>query len=386
VPWYAWAQVLPGYSTFRIPSKHVPLSALSLALAAGLGIERLRGRRVAIAALAGAVTVLLASLTFGPLYARLEPVLGTADVLANAPGADMLGGMAAGPLLTASVILLAAGLTVLLGTPWARAGLLLLALVDLTVVLQPFRWAPQDPQNILYQTDGIRDYPRAALVGPWDIIVGNYGPVLHTTQPTGYTALFSSGYATLMTGNPDPDVFVAVGSAENPGLAVMGYPVVFDNAARHLSILEPSPPRAWVARCAWPGGAQAVRDRAFPYQSCVTRSATTERQTPVDPGPATVVAERNHWLQIDAQGPGWLMTGEPYYPGWTAQVDGTPAALEVLDGAVVGVALTGGTHVVTLQYLPGGLGLGLLLSAVSGGALIGLWIWTGQNQTKPPAN
>jgi hypothetical protein len=376
VPWYAWAQVLPGYSSFRIPSKHLTLAALSLALAAGLGIDRLRGRKVAVITLVSAVFLLLASRTFGLSFTRLTPFLGTSDVLGNAPGADRLGELAAGPLQIASLTLLAAGAASLLPAQWAGKMLLLIAIIDLTVLLQPFRLAPQDPQDILYQAYGIRGYERAAVLGPWDVNVGNYGPVLHITQPTGYTALFSSGYATLMTGNPDPGVFVRVGDVDNPALAVLGYEAVFDNETRQLSVLQRPSPRAWVARCTWPGGADAVRDPTFPRQSCVTRSATGERQEPVAPVAASITAEGNSWLQINAEGPGWLMTGEPYYPGWTAEVDGETVAVEVLDGAVVGVPLTAGIHVIVLRYTPGGLQLGLALSAVAVLSLMGLW-WSG---------
>ena len=356
MPWYAWTQVLPGYSSFRIPSKHLALAALSLAIAAGLGVERLRGRRVALAGLACAAALLLASLA------------------SRAYGGN--GELATQPLQVASLASFLAGLACLLPPRWSSTALLAIAVVELTIVLQPFRLAPQDPRNILYQAYGIRDFQRAAIIGAWDVNVGNYGPVLHITQPTGYTALFSSGYATLMTGSPDPDVFIRVGSVDNPALAVLGYQAVFDNDARQLTVLQPSPPRVWVARCAWPSGADTVRDSTFPRQGCVTRSASHERDTPAAPGPARVTAEGNSWLQVSAEGPGWLMSGEPFYPGWTAEVDGEGTTVEVLDGAVVGVPVAAGSHIVTLRYVPGGLTLGLILTAAASLALVGLWSWT----------
>ena len=53
--------VVPGYNLFRVPSKHLVLAALALALAAGLGIERLRGRRVGVLALGIATHLYLAA-------------------------------------------------------------------------------------------------------------------------------------------------------------------------------------------------------------------------------------------------------------------------------------------------------------------------------------
>ena len=65
VPWYAWTQWFPGYLSLRIPSKHLTLAALALALAAGLGLPRLAGRHLA----AGALVVAAALAAIGVLTA-----------------------------------------------------------------------------------------------------------------------------------------------------------------------------------------------------------------------------------------------------------------------------------------------------------------------------
>ena len=44
LPGYGWMQLIPGDSSFRVPSKHLTLAALALALAGGLGLRRLQGR------------------------------------------------------------------------------------------------------------------------------------------------------------------------------------------------------------------------------------------------------------------------------------------------------------------------------------------------------
>src|SRR5262249_48375656 len=76
VPWYAWAQVvLPGYGSFRVPSRHLTLAALGLSLAAGLGIQRLRGERVARTLLGGATLTLVASLVFAEWFPPVAAVL-----------------------------------------------------------------------------------------------------------------------------------------------------------------------------------------------------------------------------------------------------------------------------------------------------------------------
>src|SRR5205085_8004450 len=123
---------------------------------------------------------------------------------------------------------------------------------------------------------------------------------------------------------------------------LLGYQDLFELRTRQLTVVEPAPPRVWVARCASPGGALEVRAPDFPRKACVTRSAADERQEPVPPGAAGTLAAGAGWLDVEAEGPGWLVTVEPWYPGWTASVGGVERPVEVLDGALVGLALPEG--------------------------------------------
>ena len=54
----------PGYSMFRIPSRHLCLTALALSLAAGLGIRRLHGPRVGVVALGATFALVVTALQF----------------------------------------------------------------------------------------------------------------------------------------------------------------------------------------------------------------------------------------------------------------------------------------------------------------------------------
>jgi uncharacterized membrane protein YfhO len=56
-------------------------------------------------------------------------------------------------------------------------------------------------------------------------------------------------------------------------------------------------------------------------------------------------------------------------------VDGQAESVGVVDGALVGVRLAQGSHAVHLEYVPGGLGTGLLVSGLTGIALILAWWW-----------
>jgi len=171
---------------------------------------------------------------------------------------------------------------------------------------------------------------------------------------------------------------------DDPILYLLGYGVVIDREKALVTIVEPPPPSVWVARCVWPGTAREVRAPDFPRQSCVARSTATVREPPTPPGRADLIVERAGWLQGRAEGPGWLVTTQPWYPGWTARVDGAPAAVEAVDGALVGVQLPPGEHAITLDYRPAGLERGLLISGAVGLVLLVSWWSDRRGGTRSP--
>ncbi|HZS50092.1 MAG TPA: hypothetical protein VFA54_04475 [Bryobacterales bacterium] len=59
-----------------------------------------------------------------------------------------------------------------------------------------------------------------------------------------------------------------------------------------------------------------------------------------------------------------VVFGDPYFPGWRARVDGSPAALYAPFGALRGVIVPPGTHKVELVYRPRSVLIGALLSAL----------------------
>jgi hypothetical protein len=361
-PWYAWAQVaLPGYHNFRIPPKHLTLAALALALAAGLGIQRLQGRSVALAALAGAALLGAASLTSAGWAAPLALLLAGPERLADSSVVESLPEQTARALHGASLILLLLALSALLPGAWARRAQLALATLELGLVLGPYRAAPADPERILTRAEPLRGHARAAVVGDGGPTLGNYGVVLQVTLPTGYLNLFSNAYANLATGT-NQALAMALADSDDPVLPLLGYGVIIEPRNGMTTILEPPPPRVWVARCVWPGTALQVREPGFPRTACVARPDVTRPEAPVPPGAAGVVAEGAGWLIVQAEGPGWLVVTQPWYPGWSAWIDTVPAPVETVDGALVGVELPPGQRTVALRYRPAGLEAGALIS------------------------
>ena len=78
-------------------------------------------------------------------------------------------------------------------------------------------------------------------------------------------------------------------------------------------------------------------------------------------------------VEVEAKGPGWLVLGEVWAPGWQADVDGAPAKLFRTNVAFSGLALPAGSHKVTLRYAPTGWVWGRWISL---GTLIGMLIVT----------
>ena len=90
----------------RIPSKHLVLATLALALAAGVGLPALRGRRVAVGALLAAVALLLVGLSAGLWQAPALGLLGGVDRLSTSPTREAVGAVALRGLLPAIVALI----------------------------------------------------------------------------------------------------------------------------------------------------------------------------------------------------------------------------------------------------------------------------------------
>lgn len=67
---------------------------------------------------------------------------------------------------------------------------------------------------------------------------------------------------------------------------------------------------------------------------------------------------------------GILILGEPWTPGWTAEVDRLPSEVLRVDGALRGVYLTGGDHNVIFRFNPPRLTTGLTISIIT--VIVGL--------------
>ncbi len=79
-------------------------------------------------------------------------------------------------------------------------------------------------------------------------------------------------------------------------------------------------------------------------------------------------------IVVRAAGPGLLVLGEGFDPGFSARVDGRPAPVLRVNGDRMGVVLPEGTHRVVLTHHARGLGIGLALAALAAAGLAGAFL------------
>ena len=91
---------------------------------------------------------------------------------------------------------------------------------------------------------------------------------------------------------------------------------------------------------------------------------------------AVVTSEDARHIVIDAEAPddGFLLLADTFYPGWTAQVDGTPTPVYRANISVRGIRLPKGKHEVRFTYEAPGFVRGLWLTLL---ALSTLIVWAG---------
>jgi hypothetical protein len=124
-------------------------------------------------------------------------------------------------------------------------------------------------------------------------------------------------------------------------------------------------PYAWVVpvMAKYPDGAvaEAVRAPNFPYKSVAlldTASATPTMPLTTLPDPlaigatVTAYAPGRATIALDAPAPAGaaLVVSESFYPGWTATVDGQPAAAQRANLALIAVPLHAGARTIELRF------------------------------------
>ncbi|MCR4294205.1 MAG: YfhO family protein, partial [Elusimicrobia bacterium] len=88
-------------------------------------------------------------------------------------------------------------------------------------------------------------------------------------------------------------------------------------------------------------------------------------------------------VETESDGPGWLVLLDGWFPGWEARVDGAPARVRRADYAFRAVRVPAGRSVVSFDYRPSSVGVGLILALLSAGLLSLAWFATGRRSGLP---
>jgi hypothetical protein len=84
-------------------------------------------------------------------------------------------------------------------------------------------------------------------------------------------------------------------------------------------------------------------------------------------------------VQVRANARRYLVLTDTYFPGWQATIDGEAAPIERADYLFRAVAVPPGQHLVEWQYLPDGLVVGSMVSALALCVMVSFWLYGRRN-------
>jgi len=361
--------LVPGFAQLRVPPRSLFLCAFAMAVLAGYGLQRLLSgelpakRLIGLASAIGAATLLSGWFSASRAPAEQQLTIWLPHVV--------------------SVGLIGIGLA------WTRvsrqggdrawAGWVLLILLDLglvnfvTLELRPGAGlADPRAQSLADLVEGSpppRTFsPSYSLAQPSSALLGvETADGVNPLQLASYNRFMSvatgipgEGYSVTLPpfpeGGPQESRVVQL-DAERLGLlsvseVLAAYPVQAGRLepagtleGHHRYTNPAARPRAWVETRAAPGW----------------RPIRSEEWTP-------------NRIRIVATGPGRLVLSELAYPGWKAEVDGSPALLQTVSGLFRAVDLPAGEHEIQFRLRPPSLIVGSGITLIAGLALTSLWI------------
>jgi len=388
--------LVPGTKFFRAPSTMFFVVSFALAVFAAFGAERLLSRDVSRRYAAGWMIAAAALVVLGLTGALTAMASGLA-----LPGRDELvqanaGALAIGAVRSALFMAVTAGVLYALAlerlpAAMGLAALLVLAGADLWSIERIY-WQFSPPASRIYASDATIRYiqqqkePGRALVLPLAPLSAHHDPFFvgdalmsHAVrQVLGYHGNELGRYRELVEDNNgfiNPQVWrllnvryllTNVSQVPIKGAPLLAGPAV--NAAGDTSYLYGVPedfPPAWVApvivKAADPSVLATVLDQRFDPQRAAlfdTSAAVVGAQVTSLPPPSPVTTTVTRYdpghITLDLSEPApagsALLVSENYYPGWSATVDGKPAAIGRADYVLIGVALPEGARHVDLTF------------------------------------
>ena len=380
-------QALPGYGSFRNPTRAMMLAALCIAVLSAEGLGRLRDELPRSFSLRARLLSGIAALGAAALLLWSAPIFGSSSQPYLAALLRLDAEVALGLLALSAVCV------------WFTPGRARVALLAIPLFLADVGVQTRDAPEIgLAAEEGraLRDFTsqiparpaprRVDLQLPWGAT--NNATYLNDWEGvTGYTptplarvlALLGATQtgAIRLSGPLDDDVnFVRLHSGSDLVPLFSTPQVVLGNGQQQVLRTLPALPRVFFtsaveiaddAHVSGPlhraaRGELVVLSEPFPLGSTAAGPpvAATEIEVQTNRLSATVTAPRD----------GLAVILEPFFPGWTATLDGEPAPLLRADYAFEAVPVRVGVHRLVLTYFPTRLVPGLLVSAL---ATLALW-------------
>jgi len=180
---------------------------------------------------------------------------------------------------------------------------------------------------------------------PDSVLSQTFGAGTHLVAGPARNAAGSMVYLSQVPGD-NPPAFVATGTLKAPNdaaLATLQDPRFNAAVQRSVAIVDTSSATK-----------ASVQASAIPAPSPIT--ATIRR-----PNHSSIVID----LSAPAQDGNMLIVSENFYPGWTARIDGKPAATERADFTLIGVPLSAGARRIELEFTSADSAKGKLITIAS---------------------
>ncbi len=392
-------KVLPGYGGFRVPTRGLLVTAFAVALLAAEGLEALRrsptrGRMLrsagvlAAAALLALILPRLPGFPFDPVATRRTAwfallVSGLGALWLAVVWKGLRGALAGGAIVALAFY-----------EPWylfSRFNDVSLSKDEVPALndFQPFVPRSPDPRRV-----GVLAKWGATINSPlrngWEGTMG-YGPmsiqrVRELLEATRLGSVFrlaaSNGDATFPGADPSSRLWpllatpIVISDRPQPGLQEF-FVGKREWENRMVGFRAPALPRVF-----WTGAWEVAPDSAVTgplLRAAQGTLAVLPEPPPLPPavtsgGPVGPVAADSIQVEgaalqatVTAPADGLVVVLDPFYPGWTATVDGRPAPLLRADFAFQAVPVTAGRHEIRLTYRNRWVGIG---AAVSLGSLV----------------
>jgi hypothetical protein len=369
-------RLVPGLSWLRVPPRAWLLVAFSLALLAGRGLDILSRSRFSPTAVRQVTLV-------GLVILVVELVLAGGLLLLYQPPPPAVWAMAALTVLTVATLILYA--RSLLRPDFFAVAVLVLTTVDLGLVRaawtemrtpeEAFAWGAEAAEYLAQQPGRFRSYspsyslPQHTAIEHELFLADGIDPI----QLTYYADFLASagGYRATAYSPTLPPVLNDTSAQPNAarlGLLNVAYVVSSFPIDAEGLVLETQVDETYIYRN------EQMLPRAFVVPGAQAPAQhDIHLEMPIDPEPAhiTVYTPNQIVVEADLDGPGLLVLGEVWYPGWRALSNGQEIPIHRVEGTLRGVSLDRGAYTIEFRYSPWTAWVGLVISSGTALAVLG---------------